>query len=461
MIGFQPGPVQYVGLTNAPVDPIDAGVLFDAITEDLLHDGDVDLALQKAFRWGFTDDEGNTQPGLRDIMQRLQEERQQLLENVETTESEEESGNDHETHAETDADVAPDENLDVFQFSGESESLERSLRAVESLEDLKGLDTDLMERLLTNQERSWLDQWANMHGTLADAGMVIEVGDRLELTPQAVRRIGEHVLRSIFASIREPGGGEHEMRQRGRVGTQSETSAPWQFGDPFSLNMSQTIMNSVLRQGSGGRVSLALEDFEIYERESRGSTATVLLIDMSRSMFYNGCWDAAKRSALALDTLMRGQFQRDDLEIVGFSERAERLTLTQLPSLDWNEYSHGTNLEDGLRLSREILRPFKGKTRQIVLITDGEPTAYMTNGEAQFEHPPTERVFDATMREVVRCTRENIRINTFLLDTSDAMMEFVERYSRINRGRLIYVDPSNLGNYLLRDFLQHRSSILR
>src|SRR5699024_5943168 len=144
------------------------------------------------------------------------------------------------------------------------------------------------------------------------------------------------------------------------------------------------------------------EDFEVYERESRGSVATVLLIDMSRSMFYNGAWDAAKRSALALDTLMRGQFQRDELEIAGFSERAERLTLTQLPSLEWNEYSHGTNMEDGLRLARELLRPFAGKTRQIVLITDGEPTAYMDGAEAQFEHPPTDRVFDATMREVVR-----------------------------------------------------------
>src|SRR5699024_2365473 len=156
-----------------------------------------------------------------------------------------------------------------------------------------------------------------------------EAGDRLDLTPRAVRRIGQQVLRSIFAHVEGAGGGEHERRQRGRVGSQAERSAPWQFGDPFALNLSRTIMISVLRCGPGAGISLTPEDFEVYERESRGSVATVLLIDMSRSMFYNGAWDAAKRSALALDTLMRGQFQRDELEIAGFSERAERLTLTQ------------------------------------------------------------------------------------------------------------------------------------
>jgi uncharacterized protein with von Willebrand factor type A (vWA) domain len=220
-------------------------------------------------------------------------------------------------------------------------------------------------------------------------------------------------------------------------------------------------MNSVVREGPGESVRLLLDDFEVFERESRGSTATVLLVDMSRSMFYNGCWDAAKRAALALDTLMRGQFQRDELEIAGFSERAERLTLSQLPSLEWNEYSHGTNLEDGLRLARELLRPHRGKTRQIVLITDGEPTAFMDEGEVRFEHPPTEKVFEATLREAMRCTRERLLINTFLLEQSAVMVGFAERMSRVNRGRLIHVDPANLGRYLLRDFLQNRSTQLQ
>ncbi|HEV2073791.1 MAG TPA: VWA domain-containing protein, partial [Thermomicrobiales bacterium] len=188
--------------------------------------------------------------------------------------------------------------------------------------------------------------------------------------------------------------------------------------------------------------------------------ATVLLIDMSRSMFYNGCWDAAKRSALALDTLLRQQFQRDDLELAGFSERAERLSLMQLPSLEWNEYSHGTNLEDGLRLARELLRPYRGKTRQIILITDGEPTAYNEEGTVVFENPPTERTFDATLREVIRCAREDITINAFLLDRTAGMTEFIETVARLNRGRVIHATAGDLGSYLIRDFLSHRTILI-
>jgi uncharacterized protein with von Willebrand factor type A (vWA) domain len=421
--------------------------------EDLLHDGNVDLAMQKAFRWGFEDQEGEKTPGLRDLMQRLRDDRQELLESAGPADAGEETGLQE-------SDAPDDPAADNGHLVSQMEAMERSLRAIESLDDLQGLDPDMMDTVLTNQERSWIDQWANMKGTLTGVGLTIEVGDHLELTPRAVRRIGEHALRAIFSSVTEGTGGDHEMRRRGRTGTQVETSVPWQFGDPFTLNMSRTIMNSVVREGPGGSVRLLPDDFEVFERESRGSTATVLLIDMSRSMFYNGCWDAAKRAALALDTLMRGQFQRDELEIAGFSERAERLTLSQLPSLEWNEYSHGTNLEDGLRLARELLRPHRGKTRQIVLITDGEPTAFMDEGEVRFEHPPTEKVFEATLREAMRCTRERILINTFLLEQSAMMVGFAERMSRVNRGRLIHVDPANLGRYLLRDFLQNRTAQL-
>lgn len=450
---FVPGPIRYVGAGSSGGSCLDANVLFDALMDDLLHDGDVDLAMNKAFRWGFEDEQGEKVPGLRDLMQRLREDVSDLPDTVESP------GPD--LHGEPDESSGALEGAEQQARIEQIEAMERSLRAIENLDDLKGLDANLMDSVLTNQERSWLDQWANMKGALTAEGLTIEVGDHLELTPRAVRRIGEHALRAIFSAVRDGSGGDHEMHRRGRSGTPIETSVAWQFGDPFALDLARTVMNSVIRSAPGAKVRLKPEDFEIYERESRGATATVLLIDMSRSMFYNGCWDAAKRAAMALDTLMRGQFPRDELEIVGFSERAGRLNLTQLPSLEWNEYSHGTNLEDGLRLAREILRPFKSKTRQIVLITDGEPTAFNDGGEVRFEHPPTDEVFGATFREVVRCTRERIVINTFLLEQSEAMVSFAERLSRMNRGRLVHVDPANLGRYMLRDFVSNRSAQLR
>lgn len=462
-------PARYVAKhTNADCD-IDADVVFSAMMEDLLHDGDVDLALQKAFRWGFRDGEGEQVDGLRHLMQRLREDRQNLIEVPESTSPAEaaprsdgvEAGGagDQDGFGESDRDpgLAPES----LRMVGRMEAMERSLRQVEGLDDLQGLDLELMDSVLTDAERSWIEQWEQMGGTLAAEGLVVEVGDHLELTPRAVRRIGEQALMAIFSSLRVGTGGDHDTRRRGPVGTRADTSSPWQHGDPFALDMSCTILNSIRRQGAGAPVRMAAEDFEVFDRESRTATASVLLIDMSRSMFYNGCWDAAKRSALALDTLMRGQFHRDDLELVGFSHRAERLTFAQLPSLEWNEYSHGTNLEDGLRLARELLLPHRAKNRQVILITDGEPSAFIENGSVTFENPPTTRTFDATLREVARCSREDITINTFLLEQSAALTGFIEKLARINRGRVIHAAPQHLGSYLVRDFLSQRTIAIR
>ena len=329
MSGFNSAPVVYIGSASFAAVNVDADTLFTSMMDDLLHDGDVDLAMQKAFRWGFEDEQGDKIPGLRDLMQRLREDRQDLLEKSEATGM-------AEVEEEGDASPASDSNADAGQIITQMEKMERSLRAVESLDDLQDLDPSLMDTVLSDEERRWLDQWSNMKGVLTSVGLVLEAGDRLELTPRAVRRIGDLALRVVFSSVNEGVVGGHEIQKKGRIGNRIESSVAWQFGDPFALNLSQTVINSVLREGTGRSVRLLPEDFEVFERESLGSSATVLLIDMSRSMFYNGCWDAAKRAALALDTLMRSQFQRDDLEIAGFSERAERLTLTQLPSLEWN-----------------------------------------------------------------------------------------------------------------------------
>jgi uncharacterized protein with von Willebrand factor type A (vWA) domain len=462
-------PVTYVPHSVATGCGIDADGLFRAMAEDLLHDGNVDLSMQKAFRWGFQDDEGEKVTGLRDLMQRLRDDRQELLASLESSAANKagpdpvlgnledvvELGDLEESDHRTDAD------MDARQMVGKMEVMERSLRQVESIDDLQNLDPELMSTTLTDAEQEWVGQWARMKGVLEAEGLVMEVGDRLDLTPRAIRRIGEPALAALFSSLGKGSAGDHDMHARSRTGVLADSSSPWQYGDPFAVDLSRTIMNSVRRHGLGAPVRMAAEDFEVLDRESRTATASVLLIDMSRSMFYNGCWDAAKRSALALDTLLRTQFQRDDLELAGFSERAERLSLMQLPSLEWNEYSHGTNLEDGLRLARELLRPYRGKTQQIILVTDGEPTAYNDDGKVTFENPPTGRTFDATLREVMRCTRENVTINTFLLDHAAATTGFIEDVARINLGRVIHATADDLGHYLIRDFLSHRTMLVR
>lgn len=430
----------------------DAESLFNAMTEDLLANGDVEQAMQKAFRWGFQDEEGEAIPGLRDIMQALREERAELQAAEEAAADAKDAGarGDSEGVERDDRDDA--EGLDLSGRVAQIDQMERSLRQIQSLDDLHGLDPQLVDSVLDDDEREWIEQWTAMTGKLVDAGLVVEGARRLELSPDAIRRIGAHALRSLYMSFGNAGIGEHELYRKGDRGPTTDSSSEWQFGQPFTLHLTRTILNAVHRQGPGDGVRLQPGDFEALDRESTSASATVLLIDMSRSMFHNGAWDAAKRSTLALDTLMRTQYPRDELQIVGFSGSAERLQLSQLPSLTWDEFSHGTNLQAGLALARRLLRPHASRDRQVILITDGEPTAFTEDGETVFENPATERTFEATLREVVRCTRDRIGITTFLLDESPVLVDFVTRMTRINRGRVIQAHPGQLGRYLVRDF---------
>ena len=164
------------------------------------------------------------------------------------------------------------------------------------------------------------------------------------------------------------------------------------------------------------------------------------MLDMSRSMIFNGCFLPAKKVALALNALIRGQFPRDSLYIVGFSLYAREFSAAQLPHLAPGEWSVGTNMHAGFLLARQLLARHKGGNKQVIMITDGEPTAHMEGSEPEFAYPPTRRTLQETLKEVQRCTRDGITINTFMLEQSHALTAFVEQMTRINRGRAFFAD---------------------
>jgi len=357
-----------------------------------------------------------------------------------------------------DQDIPLDMAMQVLERANQMDQLEGQLRGIHRPDELQGIDPDLLKNVLEDEDQEWLDRWSNIEDRLIDAGFVKKGRRGLELTPKAVRRIGEKALEDIYSSLKTKGMGEHEVQRRGAAGELVETSRPWSFGDPFVLDLPRTVMNGVMRNGPGTPVRLDPAHFEVQDREARTSTATVLLIDMSRSMIHNGCWDAAKRTALALDTLIRSKYPRDMLELIGFSATAHSLRMVDLPTLEWNEYNYGTNLQHALELAREKLRPERGRNRQIIVITDGEPTAHIHRGEVYFQYPPTRETFEATLREVVRCSREEITINTFLLESSPHMVRFIEDLMRVNKGRVIDASPRQLGNYVLKDFLRGRTA---
>ena len=211
----------------------------------------------------------------------------------------------------------------------------------------------------------------------------------------------------------------------------------------------------MLRQGPGTPVRLEPDDFMVEEFEATKRSATVFAIDLSLSMAMRGNLVPAKKMVLALTQLIRSKYPRDFVAIVGFGEVAEELRFEDVPGLTI-DYNYGTNLQHALALSRHLLRNERGD-KQIVVVTDGEPTAHLNDyGEPFFSWPQVPETLHRTMAEVLRCTKANITINTFALDIERSQFSFVEQIAKVNGGRTFYTSVDDLGAYVLDDFVQHR-----
>ena len=343
------------------------------------------------------------------------------------------------------------------------DALEDQLDGLNGTGDLADVDRERLAELLGDDAVRDLDALDELAARLERAGYLTRDGETLQLTPRGSRRIGQKVLDDLFARLRRDAFGDHRAQHAGRGGERDETTKPYEFGDPFHLDLRRTLANALTREANapgrrGGRgLQLAPDDFEVFRTEESTRTSTVLLVDMSRSMLLRGCFVAAKKVAVALDTLIRTQFPRDDLAIVGFAYYAREIRPQALAELSWHGYEYGTNLQHGLMLARRILARSHGANKEVVVITDGEPTAHMEGGEVEFNYPPTRRTITETLREVQRCTKEGITINTFMLERSRSLAEFVALVTKLNRGRAFYAEPEHLGQYVLVDFVSRRT----
>src|SRR5207249_671206 len=336
------------------------------------------------------------------------------------------------------------------------DQLERQLRRAESPADLEQIDPAQVAELLGEEAVRDLEKLREIAKKLEEAGYLERRGDRLELTARAIRKIADKALRDIFAHLKRDRFGRHVVSHRGAGGDRTDDTKRYEFGDPFLLDLKETLMNAVERGGPGTPVRLVPDDFEVFRTELSTRAATVVMLDMSRSMINNGLFMPAKKVALALHALIRGQFPRDSLHIVGFSLYAREFTAEQLPSLTWTDWNVGTNMHAGFALSRQFLGRQKVGNKQIIMITDGEPTAHLEGDEAEFAYPPTRRTFQETLKEVQRCTRDGITINTFMLDRSPMLTAFVQEMARINRGRAFFAAPERLGEYVLVDYVRNK-----
>ena len=291
---------------------------------------------------------------------------------------------------------------------------------------------------------------------LEESGQLQRGAQGLELTPYGIRRIGQKALGDVFRRLGGDRLGNHSLGRAGPGGDPGDDTKRYEFGDPFHLDVQQTVMNAIRRQGTAGPLRLAEADFEVVRSDRTVQSSTVLMLDMSRSMPLRGYFYAAKKMALALESLIRTQFPRDSLYVVGFSDYAREIKPGELAQLSYSEYVYGTNMQHGLMLAQHLLGRHRGGNRQIIIVSDGEPTAHMEGAQAVFRYPPLPETFEKTLLEVRRCTKERIVINTFMLESNNYLVQFVKQITRLNRGRAFFVSPERLGDYVLLDYVSSR-----
>jgi uncharacterized protein with von Willebrand factor type A (vWA) domain len=350
--------------------------------------------------------------------------------------------------------------MQTMQELGELDQLENLMRNATNPGALAEADMNRVRDLMGDDAARSLERLAELTKMLQDAGLIEQKEGRLQLTPKGLRKIGNNALRDLFTKLTKDKTGQHQMDRLGTGHERTYETKPYEYGDPFNLDLHRTIRNALRRNGAGTPVRLSPDDFEIERTEHLTKSSTVLMLDLSLSMPMRDNFLPAKKVAMALHSLITSQFPRDYMGIVGFSETARILTAAQLPEVSW-DFVYGTNMQHGFLLARQLLAKQTG-TKQIIMITDGEPTAHITpHGDVFFNYPPVQETVEATLREVVRCTKDGIRINTFMLDANSYLKSFIERLTSINRGRAFFTTPETLGDYVLVDFIEHKKQLAR
>ncbi|MEZ5376303.1 MAG: hypothetical protein R2733_07270 [Acidimicrobiales bacterium] len=343
---------------------------------------------------------------------------------------------------------------------GQLDQLEQFLQNPSSPAALAEVDLEQVRRLMGEDEAASLERIAELAKMLEDSGLVQNKEGRLELTPRGLRRLGQQALGDLFSKMDPNRVGKHDTNRSGIGHERNFDTKPYEFGDPFNLHIEKTVSNAIRRSGGGTPVKLTPEDFEIERTERQVRSATVLMLDLSLSMPMRDNFLPAKKVAMALYSLISSQYPNDYLGIVTFSEMAHELKPADLPEVSW-DFVYGTNMHHAFKLSQRMLAKESG-TKQIIMITDGEPTAHLlADGTPLFSYPPLRETVEATFAEVMRCTKAGITINTFMLDPDSGLRGFVERLTEINRGRAFFTTPQNLGDYVLVDFIEHKRKLLK
>lgn len=354
---------------------------------------------------------------------------------------------------------------------GELEELAEQLSQGYAGAQLEDIDLDALERQLGDEAAADARTLAELDRALSEQGFFQRTPDgRLNLTPKAMRQLGQSILRDIAQQLSSRSG-ERRADTAGRLGEPTGATREWAYGDTEPWDVTRTIGNSVLRtvaeappgtdpvaaMASGG-VRIDMGDVEVTDTEARPQAAVVLLVDTSFSMVMEGRWTPMKRTALALNHLISTRFRSDELHLIEFGRYARDTGVAELTGLE-PRMEQGTNLHHALLLAQRHLRRFPNAQPVVLVVTDGEPTAHLApDGEPFFFYPPHPQTIGLTVRELEHVSRMGAQVTFFKLGDDPGLARFVDRIARRIGGRVVSPDLDGLGAAVVGDYLRARSA---
>jgi uncharacterized protein with von Willebrand factor type A (vWA) domain len=346
--------------------------------------------------------------------------------------------------------------VDALERMHDYEELDRSMKGDYAGAALEDVDEEALRRTLGEDAVRDLQRLKQVEKALEQAGLVSRRNGRLEVTPRGARKLGERALIRLFEHLRRDREAVHEARDAGGQAEPTGATRPWRFGDTGQIAVQRSVFNAVVRQGAGRRPVMEPDDFELVEAETRTEAATALLLDLSFSMPLRGHFVPAKRMALALHALIEGRYPHDTLYLIGFSDYARQMHPEDLTATGW-ERVYGTNMHHAFNLAGRLLSRHPRATRQVIMVTDGEPTAHLEGERAVFAWPPEPETIRLTLHEAMRLARTGVTLNVFMLEDSPGLARFMERLARLTAGRVFLMNGDALGDFVVRDYVARRA----
>jgi Ca-activated chloride channel family protein len=332
---------------------------------------------------------------------------------------------------------------------------------------MEGELEELIEKLIERMQQEDYISVDQPHDPSKRSSVGGQVGDaqqqaKFEITDKSLDFLGFKALRDLLGSLGKSSFGRHDTRDMATGIEASGASKHYEFGDTFNLDITATLSSAIQREGLGLPLNLEYNDLQVHQCEYQSSCATVLMLDCSHSMILYGedRFTPAKKVAMALSQLIRTQYPGDSLSLVLFHDSAEEVPLSQLARVKVGPYY--TNTREGLRMAQRILQRQRKDMKQIVMITDGKPSALTLEDGRIYKNAfgLDPLVVSQTLEEVSKCKRAGVLINTFMLASDYGLVQFVQKVTQMCRGKAYFTTPYTLGQYLLMDYMTRKTKTI-